>query len=184
MSKATVKLKGTFNRIEKVIGETIQPANIRLTARFARDLIVKRTRLGYGVNKEFAAKSKLNALDYNNPENPRYKTFRKTFKFLDRSTTTPNKSNLTLTGQMLASVDIVDEQRRTISTKITLAPKGNRWDISESNADISESNADIAKYNAEKGRTFMNVSELEYRQILRFYRKSFADLFRKRSVLK
>jgi len=171
MSKATTKLNGIFDRIEKAIGETIQPANIRITARFARDLIVKRTRLGYGVNNEFAAKSKLK------PLSPRYKTFRKTFQFLDRSSTTPNKSNLTLTGQMLASVDIVGEERRAVSTKIILAPKGNRWDT-------SDTNADIAKYNAERGRTFMNVSELEYKQILRFYRKSFADLFRKRSLLK
>lgn len=152
------KLEITFN---SAIGrKTLGPV-----ARFAIDLIVKRTRLGYGVDKNFGIKSRLKSLSQ------RYKEFRKKYPKL-ASSTSPGKSNLTLTGQMLNSVKILKEQ----DGKIVIGPSGRRND--------GLSNLEVANFQENQGRTFNRISELEYRQVIRFYRKSFGDLLKKKKLLK
>lgn len=171
MSKAKTDLKAIFRRIEGFLGESIKPQSVKAVGEFAAKLIVKRTRLGYGVRNEFAEKFQLKTIKWSK----RYQAYRKTFQ-LD-PTTRPTKHNLTLTGQMLRSVGILNYRQTLKSTKVFIGPSGQR-------TDNDRTNAQIAQYNADRGRIFMNVSELEYRQILRFYRKSFGDLFKKRRLLK
>jgi hypothetical protein len=60
---------------------------------------------------------------------------------------------------------------------ITIRPTGTRRD--------GQKNYDIAKYNEDGGkgrprRIFMNISQLEFNQVKRFYRKMFGDLVKSR----
>lgn len=163
MSKAINSLNKIINKISKTVGQAVVYSNMKKVGDFAALLVVKRTRLGYGVEENFGEKKKLAALSIN------YVKSRK--KNGVDSTTTAKKSNLTRTGQMLKSVKAKYKGQGTI----IITPTGNRSD--------GESNVDIAKYNAERepSRVFNRVSRLEFQQILRFYRKTFGDLVKKSS---
>lgn len=163
--KVTRSLKKLFKRIETDLNETIKREQMIKLGLFAADLIRKRTRLGYGVDRQFGSKSKLKALS------PRYVKFRKQYNLLAQSTT-PKKSNLTLTGQMLDSVTITKVENGSIK----VGPTGKRFDN-------DKTNIQIAQYNQDKGRTFNRISQLESQQILREFRRSFGDLLRKRQLI-
>lgn len=158
-------IKKYFGRIDKTIKEAKNKNIMKAMAKQAIVLVVKRTRLGYGVDRNMAKRSRLKALS------PSYTKFRKDFRSLS-STTRPKKSNLTLTGDMLKSMDIISLK----DGKVIIGPTGfNRY---------GESNQDIASYNAKRGRTFNRLSINEYNQLRRFYRKTFGDLLKKRKLLK
>jgi hypothetical protein len=168
MAKGSKQFENIVKRLEKSVKEAINRKALIDVGVFATDLIVKRTRLGYGVKKDYDSKEKLAKLS------PNYVKQRKMFDGL-HSLTRPNKSNLTRTGQMLDSI-----ASKVKSNVIEITATGTR--------DDGKRNADIVRYNAEGGRgrpkrIFMNISQLEFKQIVRFYRKTFGDLLRKRSVL-
>jgi hypothetical protein len=122
--------------------------------------------LGYGVRENAGSKYKLP------PLSPNYVKARKRFKGL-ASTTTPKKSNLTRTGQLLLSMDVVESQ----NGRITITPTGIR-------RDEALSNLKLAGYLADKGRTFNRLSKLELNQIDRYYRRTIGDLLKKRRLLR
>ena len=160
---ASIQFSKIIKSLQKVVNDSIKAAALLPTSKFAADLVVKRTRLGYGVSKNMGAKEKFAKLS------PNYVKQRKMFAGLDASTR-PNKSNLTRTGQMLASIRpiIVDGQ-------IIIRPTGNHKG--------GFSNEQLAKWNEDgtrnrPRRVFLNISELEFNQIKRFYRKTFGDLVR------
>lgn len=160
-------LKGIQNfqkRLLLSISKAVSPSSLRPVGRFAVDLIVKRTRLGYGVDNNFGIKSRLK------PLSQRYQEFRKKYQALS-STTRPTKSNLTLTGQMLKSMKVLSVS----DNKIILAPSGRRND--------GLSNLEVASFQEEQGRIFNRLSNLEYKQLIRFYRKNFGDLLKKKKLL-
>jgi len=157
-----------IKKLEKSVEQAISKAALRDVGVFARDLVVKRTRLGYGVKDNFQAKTRLARLS------PGYVKKRKMFDSLS-SNTSPTRSNLTLTGQMLDSI-VSEARNRTIIIK----PTGGRSD--------GKRNVDIARYAEEGGRNrpkriFLRISQLEFKQIVRFYRKTFGDLLRKKKVI-
>ena len=63
--------------------------------------IAKRTRLGYGVRKSGSKKEKLKGMRRHAPS---YTLFRKTSKSSLSRFTTPNRVNLTLSGEMLGDI--------------------------------------------------------------------------------
>lgn len=163
-----IQFNSIIKRIEKTILDAVKPNALKPTAEFAANVVVKRTRLGYGVDASNAAKKKLAKLS------KRYVEKRKIFDGLSELTR-PNKSNLTRTGQMLASVKpfIKDGE-------IIIKPTGRRND--------GKNNYDIAQYNQIGGmnrppRIFMNISQLEFAQTVRFYRKTFTTLLRKLKLI-
>lgn len=163
MSKAINDLKKIIDKLSKTVEKSLDRFSMQDVGDFAASLIVKRTRLGYGVEENFGEKKKLAALSIN---------YVKTRKRLGvDGSTTAKKSNLTRTGQMLKSVKAKYKGKGTI----IVSPTGTRSD--------GQSNIDIAKYNAERSpsRVFNRVSKLEFQQILRFYRKTFGDLVKKSS---
>lgn len=166
MSKATTKLKAIFKRLEDTLNEATRAENIRPVAEFVIDLVIKRTRLGYGVQKQFGSKYKFPSLS------PNYVKFRKKYSGLSE-TTSPSKSNVTLTGQLLDSIKIIKQTKGSVS----FAPSGVR-------RGTGLKNEDLALFLKEKGRVFLNISELEYAQMVRFYRKSFGDLLDKKRLLR
>ena len=154
-----------FKNLNAVLTEAITPKEVLPTAEYAISLIVKRTRLGYGVNVQFGSKQKLKKLSDG------YIKRRARAKNLFELTS-PKTSNLTMTGQMLESMRVLDR----VNGKVSIGPTGAR-------GNKQPSNAKVAAYQEKQGRIFNRVSQLEYQQVLRFYRRSFGDLLRRKRLL-
>lgn len=170
MSKAKQQLKGLFQRLRKATNEAIKPAQMRLLANEAVKIIVKRTRLGYGVKEQYGERFKLSEI----PWSPVYQQIRKLAKksgTLDQ-TTAPKKANLTFTGQMLRSIKAV----KIDSGAFSIQPTGSRKE--------GGTNYEIALANAKRGRVFNKLSQNEYNQILRLYRRGFTDLLKRLALIK
>lgn len=163
--KTRTAINRFFDHVNKARFDMQSVKEMQAVGGFALGLIIKRTRIGYGVSEFLADKERLKRLS------PKYIKARQSFQGLD-STTTPAKSNLTRTGQMLRSTKVTRVTRSTA----TIEPTGTR--------DDGLTNKEVAAFQEEQGRTYLNVSRLEQAQILRFYRKSFRDLLRKRKLLR
>ena len=168
-----VDVKRFTDKIEKLLGESVSAKLMRPVAQELAKIIVKRTRLGYGVSSNLAEKSKLRASGPGGKFTPKYllRRIRARSKGELASTTSPNKLNLTFTGQLLESVKVI----KADNGQIIIGPSGRR--------DDGHTNEQIAKYNADAGRIFLNVSRLEFQQILRFYRREFTDLRKKLGLI-
>lgn len=162
MSKATNDLKKILSKLSDTVQESVNKKTMEAVGEFTKDLVVKRTRLGYGVDENFGEKSKFADLSTS------YVLARKRNSGLS-SLTRPKKSNLTKTGQLLDSI----RAKYVRKGVILITPTGTRTD--------GKSNLNIAQYNADspKKRIFNRVSQKEFNQVLRFYRKTFGDLVKK-----
>lgn len=165
-SKAQLALKKITQRLQNVLGSATKNEELMSVAKFTIDLIVKRTRLGYGVDQNFGTKRKLK------PLSEKYKDYRRGFPSLS-PTTTPGRSNLSLTGQMLDSMKVM----RISNGRATIGPSGTR-------KGSFLSNLQVAEFQEGQGRTFNRISALEFQQVLRFYRKRFGDLLKKRDLIR
>lgn len=167
-------IKSIVNNILKVFKGSRDNSVMRELAKFAIEMIVKRTRLGYGVSKLRGSEStrssgitkvKLKGLS------SRYIEYRKKYNKLSNMTT-PRKSNLTFTGQLLKSMKIIKIGRGSV----VIGPSGSRND--------GLTNEFVGQDVAEKGRPFNDLYELEQKKLTRFYRKTFGDLLKKNKLLK
>jgi len=165
-SKATLDFKKFTENIKKELKKATSPSVMRALSEFALNLIVKRSRLGFGVSKNFGEKSKFPNLSDD------YIKQRRRFKGLS-FTTSPSKSNITRTGQLLLSMQVTVVKQGSF----TIAPTGQR-------TDSRLSNKDLAEILAKKNRVFNRLSQLEYNQLVRFYRRTFGDLLKKRNLLR
>lgn len=165
-SKAVLQLQQFKAKVEKAVKESISPNVMRILGDFALNLIVKRSRLGYGVEENFGPRYKFDKLS------PNYIKSRKRFRGLS-STTSPSKSNITRTGQLLLSMRVTEAKEG----KFRIEPTGSR-------KDGPLTNKELAEILAKKNRTFNRLSQPEYQQLLRFYRRTFGDLLRKRNLLR
>lgn len=142
------KIKG-LKEFEKSFNQALNTAtnniNMLRMGDFAADLIRKRTRLGYGVDQEGGNKKKLAPLSKN------YVKARKNKRI--SGATSPNKSNLTLTGEMLDDIQTI----KASAGSATIGFKDSK-------------NRDKAGYNTEGSknrppRPFFNLSKQEYLQL-------------------
>jgi hypothetical protein len=156
-------LKSVFGKIKATLGTQAVKLNLRLLAREATSLIQKRTRLGYGVATERGERFRLASIAWT----PRYTRFRKLHSDKLDETTTPKKSNLTLTGQMLRSIKVISMQ----GDNITIGPSGTRKE--------GGTNREVADGNAKHGRVFMKLSKNEHNQMIRLARRGFSDLMKR-----
>jgi hypothetical protein len=177
MSKARIKFNEIVKKIEKAVDDNLKVDALGRLGVEAVNLVRKRTRLGYGVPKNLGQRKKLE------PLSPRYVERRSMFSNL-AAYTTPKKSNLTLTGQMLESLEAT-----VVGSTVIIRPTGTRID-GKRNEDVARWNQEGAIGQGKDGslwvrpeRIFMNISKNEYNQLLRFYRKTFGDLLRKRKVI-
>lgn len=159
-----VQIDAVTKRIQKLFDEAKSKKILGPVANEAIKIIVRRTRLGYGVKREYGERERLKKLS------PRYMVQRSRSRRLS-PTTGPRKSNLTFTGQMLESVKVIKPK----DGRIVIGPKGYRTD--------GKTNEKIAGYQVDQGRVFMNLSRLEFQQILRFYRLKFTDLRKKLGLI-
>ena len=110
--------------LEKAVSEIAKEATSKASLQDLGDeaavLIKKRTRIGYGLSEHNGTKEKLK------PLSAPYKKFRKTTTL--STATNSNKSNLTLTGQMLDNIGAtVDGESVTIGFKDKFASDKAGW---------------------------------------------------------
>lgn len=130
-------------RLRQLVSGVVDRETMGKVADRAKELVTDRTRKGFGVEAEGAPKTRLKGLSESYKKQRR--RLRKQGK-LDNSTT-PGKSNLTQSGQMLKSLK-------------TRASNGQ--------AEVFLGNEEAktkAKHQADSGRKFMNLSKTEQREI-------------------
>jgi hypothetical protein len=126
---------------------------------FATELIRKRTQLGYGVKKEGGAKTPLA------PLTRKYRERRSKFAGLS-SITRPNKSNLTLTGEMF----------ERIGYKIKGTGAGAAITVGFHGPHYSGLSAqELADIHHGGKRPFMYFTDVELKRLVQFYRRAFRD---------
>ena len=158
---AQADLQRVIGSLQQRFSRPLNTRELRTIGDLASEAIFRRTKGGRGVKVTGGNRFPLKKLS------SQYIDFRKSFKNLS-SDTSPSKSNLTLTGQMLASV-------RTGKVK-----KGTRGKAS---IDVSPSgvfNKKKAEWNADRGRTFMNLSKVELRDINEYITKAIKKSLKKR----
>jgi len=152
------KLNRLAQQTDKIITEMASNGDFNFLLKEVPNIIKIRTQLGKGVSSNGGKLSALKKL-----ESDKYKELRKKSDKLS-SNTTPNRSNLTATGQLL---DAIRGER-----------SGNEFRfffISKRNADLSgrtskATNQDIVKGQEEQGRPFFFLSKTELTRLSRSIR--------------
>lgn len=158
-------IKQVLDKIREATNASIAKELLGSTANFLVGEIFKRTKAGYGVSRNLGTASRLK------PLSKKYIDYRRR-SFLS-SDTTPGTSNLTFSGQMLASLSVLNIKS---SGYISIGLVGSRQGS-------SLSNDKVAKYQEEQGRTFNRFSEGESLRTLQFYRRSFNDLLKRKKLV-
>jgi len=86
-------------------------------------------------------------------------------------TTSPRKSNLTFSGQLLDSLKVKKISARKKS--FVISPEGRR-------KGSSLANFEVAEFVDQNGRPFLGLSNKDLKEIVKLYQSSFAKLVRKR----
>lgn len=167
MSSARKDLSTFTANLRRAVGNAAKQSALAPLGEEAVRLIVKRTRLGFGVGGDGEERVNLKALSSSWIR--QRKRLDEEMSILSQFTTTA-RSNLTFTGQMLDSMQVI----RVAQGKIVIGPKGYRTDPLSKGI----SNEQVANYVAKAGRPFNNLSRLEQAQLVRFYRRKFGDLLR------
>jgi len=141
--------------IKKSLDKIFAQSNMAKWMQETADDIKKRTKLGYGVEKDMASREKFDNLS------DHYVKFRKEnpYNELDGSTS-PGKSNLTYSGQMLNALR--GASKSAYQGDIYLDNKRRRLEGDSK----SFTNNELAVWNAEKGRNFLAISDLEYKRLV------------------
>jgi hypothetical protein len=181
-SSPSAQFKKQFDAIVKEFTRKLSNEKVyRDLAEFGADTIVKRTRLGYGVPFNGANKQRLKPLSNSYkqqragklafftitngstrfvvPYTPRVKPR------LD-STTGPNKSNLTFTGELLTSIEVIKAGKGEASIGFR---RGTRPGSTLTNEKLNE-------YIEKQGRIFFRVSRAELEQIRQFLVKKLRNV--------
>lgn len=137
--------KNVNNSLKLALRKATSPANMRKLAKMASDMIRTRTRLGFGVKTLGGKRQKLA------PLKPSTKKSRKANPNLS-GLTSAGKSNLTETGQLLDSIDVVS----VTQGKAVVSTSGSRKGGGQ--------NKEIAGY-VSVARPFMNISDVEIKRI-------------------
>lgn len=158
---AAADLRQVVNSLQRQFSRPLSKRELREVGDLSAEAIFRRTKKGFGVKDTGGNKRKLRSLS------EQYIKFRRGFSSLARDTS-PRKSNLTLTGQMLASIGTTKVRQGTNGKALVLvAPKGRK-------------NINKALWQADQGRIFMNLSKKELREIKEFMSKSIKSNVRKR----
>lgn len=160
--KTSGRLK--LESVGSLMEEILSPESMKKYGEMAAEMIRLRTRLGSGVEREGAEKQKLKPLADSTKKQRQSK--KKSGKL--SSLTTPNRSNLTDTGQMLDSI-------RTLSTsrgKAKVGPVGNRSD--------GKLNERISEWVSEAGRPFNSLTKVEQKRLLDAIKRDFKATLKSR----
>lgn len=150
------KPKSILDCFHQALAKVISRNGMTPIAKEMADTVRIRAQLGGSVESTGKAKKPFKKLS------PDYVEQRKKFKGLSNKTT-PRKSNITRTGQLIES--------------LRGEPKSNGFDIiAEGGRDDSDlTNSQVAKYVADQGRPFLDLSDKELKQLTRLIEESLAD---------
>lgn len=150
------KIKDLEIVLNDAIKETVDRGTMKKLGEYAAEKIKKRTRLGYSVAKDGGTKKGLNKLAGTTIKRRRASTL--------HGDTAPTKSNLTMTGQLLDSIQVVSESQGVVK----IGPIGDRSD-----SDLS--NDEVGVYVTMAGRPFNHLSKAEIKDIQNELRKSLGE---------
>ena len=156
---AAVQLNAILSRVKNKVKQAQSQKVLKEFGDFITEIIVERTRSGRGVKKMFGNISRLAPLKTSTIKK------REMFAGLD-NTTTPETSNLTMTGKMLRSI------KTTVTEgKIIIRPTGAR------NIKVAQYAHDGSKHR--QPRIFMNLSRGEFTSFVKLYKKMMSNLLKK-----
>lgn len=146
-----MKISDLRIKLKTLISDTVDKSLMDEIGREVVDIVKTRTRKGFGVKNNLGPQKPLKALS------PKYKARRKLLQAQGKlsSKTTPNRSNLTKSGDMIDST-----YYKTTKNTVTVSPKGAK-------------NRKKAKYQAEAGRVAYNLSKSENRRITKIINNRF-----------
>lgn len=176
---ATLQLNAFTDRLKRLIGKSTDPKILRALGEEATTIIVRRTRLGQTARRTTVSnelgkvRGRVIRLK---PHKPSYKKFRKTHRDKLSEFTRVGRSNLTFSGQLLASVGIV----RVTRSSVIINARGARKPVFPGRREPS--NPKLAEYVTEQGRPFLELSALDDKKLVRFYRRTFGDLVRRSGI--
>lgn len=152
-----LQVRTIVKNIQDTVGRSLTPQEMRFLAMATLDSIVKRSRAGFGVERNFGVQRAFPALSKS------YIEFRKRYKKLAK-TTSPRKSNITLTGELLDSIGIL----RTNQGSLVIGATGTR--------SSGLTNEKLVGYLARKDRYFLRLSNQEFKQFVQNYQKTLRSL--------
>lgn len=152
------------NAMKQALDDLAHPTNMKYYGELLADMIRKRALLGDGVEKVGEDKRKFK------PLSPQYIEERRALQKQGKlsNKTTPAKSNLTSTGELLDSIRV----KQVSKGRVTIGPFGMRAD--------GKSNAEVAQHLANMKRAFNNPSKTELKRINNEIRKDFRALLKAR----
>lgn len=205
-SKSVKQLQSILKKLERSVGESLKREALGPVGDFLLKTVQKRIRLGYQVPGSLQDKSKFQPLsdkyiDWRKERRGEFKKlkakekrarksgkYNKAAMFFSQSKAfeispyfSPTRSNLHLTGKMIDSLKSNVLKSSIANGIIEIKPTGKHHG-SVTNQDLASWHNDGIP-NKLPARPFLFISRLEFKQTVRFYRKTFGDLLRKRKVL-
>ena len=160
-------LSGIIAKLRQLFSQQIGKESLQKIGNEVSNMIKVRTRLGYGVKSDNTARDKLKPLK---PATVKSRVAKKKAGELS-SLTTPKRSALTETGQLLDSIGVI-----SISNgRVTIGPKGAR-------TGSTLTNEKLAEYVTEQGRPFNNLSDKEIKKLIIFFKREISLLIAKANI--
>jgi len=164
MANIETQLKDLKKKLEGVFGSLTTKKSMKRIGNYLVEDMQKRVRLGYGVREQLGKRESFKSMGKTGKgHTPRYIAYRKKNKALLDSTTRPGKQNLTFTGQLVRDIRLV---------KVTKA----NFTVGHSNKSRKGetlTNRELSGFvQIEGSRPYLNVTNLEYKRLLRFYQNN------------
>lgn len=161
MSKNDAILDKVMKKIEKAYDTLTSKKYTKMFAESVADDVRKRVRLGYGVRANFASKEKLKDIT------EKTKIYRKRLRGKGELSeyTSPNRSNLTRSGQLTDSIIGLGQAKEFIV------------EVSDYRDD-GKKNSDIVDAQEKQGRPFLYISNLEQKRLNSFVKSEILKLIR------
>lgn len=164
---ADIKFKRFLTNLKASFSFDNDNKRMKTIGLFAMEIVKRRTRLGYGVD---ISSERRVSLESQHPHSEFYQDVRYRFRSELSSSTEPDKQNLTFSGQMLDSLDVI----KVSGGFATIGHKGRR--------DDGKSNETIASHNVDRGYFWMSLTKPEQRQVQRFIRNGLVDKLKQRRI--
>lgn len=145
-------------KFQKKLGRNLTKSEVSGLGKLAIDIIVKRTRRGFGVKKDGGNVRKLKSLKKS------YVAQRRRLASKLSRFTSPNKSNLTFTSQMLSSIKVVKTVKTKTGVVSVISPKGSHSG--------GQTNEEVAVF-ASLSRPFFHLAKKEKRELIEVFEKRF-----------
>jgi hypothetical protein len=148
--------------LRRGVGNAYTKSMMRKYGELAIKFIVARTRKGIGVSKTAGSEKRLKALSASYIKHRQRNTGK-----LD-STTSPRRSNLTFTGQMLRSMRVKEVSKRQV-----------KWGPNKVRRKGGITNEKVGEFVAQQGRPFNFLSKVDIKKLIKFIDKSLQGSIRK-----